>query len=132
VGHEVQPLPPVRGADRTSSEYTRPDGVAFSLQVATNKVEPAVANRGRNLLSEQDRRAALADEPEPLGPEVPGVSLRGALAGDREGLAGGRTRPDPDPSGEPGEFKGVGPTSDSAEEVAPLMPGQVSGLNIGN
>jgi hypothetical protein len=70
VGHEVKPLPDVRGADATCAKYRLPNGVIRCFQVSLNKVEPAVSNRGTNLLSKDDWRAALADESFPLRPEV--------------------------------------------------------------
>jgi hypothetical protein len=88
VGHEPKPVPDVRGADARSRQYRRPDGVAFSLQVSLNKIEPAVGNRRFNLLTKNNWRAALADEPEPDGPEVPGIVESCTVAGNGKGLAG--------------------------------------------
>jgi hypothetical protein len=51
-------------------QYRRRNGVAFRFQVSTNKVEPAVSNRGSNLLSKADWKATLADETEGMRPEV--------------------------------------------------------------
>ncbi len=70
VGHPVQPLPDVRRADAVCAQYDRPAGVAFSLQVCEYSIEPTVPNRTRNLLAKDDARAALADEPEHVGPEM--------------------------------------------------------------
>ena len=70
-GHEVETLPEVRSADPRSAGICRPDGVARSFQVRANKVEPPETVRTRNLLSKDDWRAALLDEREPGGPEVP-------------------------------------------------------------
>jgi hypothetical protein len=54
VGTEAQPLPDVGCARAVCSQYRRRNGVAFRFQVSTNKVEPAVSNRGSNLLSKDD------------------------------------------------------------------------------
>lgn len=45
-----------------------------------------MANRGLNLLANDEDRAALADEPEHLGPEVALVVVAFALAGTGVGL----------------------------------------------
>lgn len=45
-----------------------PDGVVESFQVSLNKIKPSVPNRCFNLLTKDDCRAALLDEPEPVGP----------------------------------------------------------------
>lgn len=71
VGHEPQPLADVRSTDARSRDTGRCEGVADSFHVSLNKVEPAVPNRCFNLLTKDDRRAALLDEVEPEGPEVP-------------------------------------------------------------
>jgi hypothetical protein len=77
VGHplrsEPQSLPDVRGTDAVCAKNRSPDGVAFSFHVSLNSVEPTMPDRCRNLLAKRDCRAALADEVEPHGPEVPGV-----------------------------------------------------------
>ena len=117
VGHEVEPLPDVRGAHPRSAQISRPDGVAFPLQVSRNKVEPLHSVRARNLLSKDDWRAALADEPEPLGPKVARVIEATAEAGARERLARTGAGPDGSVVGPPGEAQGVGPRAESGEGV---------------
>jgi hypothetical protein len=108
VGHpdgtEEEPLSNVRRPDARSAQIRSPDGVALSFQVSANNVEPREAIPARNLLPKDDWRPALADEAEPLGPEVPLVCGAASFAGDREGLTG--TAPGPDgpvvgPSSEP-------------------------------
>lgn len=54
VGHEVKPLPDMRGTDAARSKYRLPNGVTFSFQVSLNKVEPAHSNRCRNLFANND------------------------------------------------------------------------------
>jgi hypothetical protein len=63
----------VEAADAVCAQYDRPDGVAFRFQVCLKTVEPAVANRGFHLLSNDDWRAADLEEVKPLGPEVAGI-----------------------------------------------------------
>ena len=87
-GHEVEALADVRSTDARRAQIRRPEGVTRSFQVSRNKVEPPEAIRARNLLSKDDWRAALADEPEPLGPEVAIVRFAAAPPGRRERLAG--------------------------------------------
>jgi hypothetical protein len=63
VGHEVQALPDVRSADARRCKIRRPEGVTRFFQISRNKVEPVVSSRAANLLSKDDWRAALSDEP---------------------------------------------------------------------
>jgi hypothetical protein len=91
-----------------------------------------VPNSVWHLLANDRDRAALADEPEEVRPEVPFVGMAFALAGRREGLAG--TRPGPEgafvgPAGEPG---GEGPPGDAGEEVAGLVSHKVACTNFGD
>jgi hypothetical protein len=69
--HEVEPLSLVRSTDARRCKICRPAGVTLFFQVSENSVEPPESIRARNLLSKHDWRAALADETEPLGPQVP-------------------------------------------------------------
>jgi hypothetical protein len=107
----------VRRADARSAQIRSPDGVALSFQVSANNVEPREAIPARNLLSKHDWRAALADEAEPLGPEVAFVCGAAALAGDGEGLAGAAPGPDGPVVGPAGESEGVGPGAEAGEGV---------------
>jgi hypothetical protein len=52
VGHEVQPLSDVRGADAVCAQYGVPAGVAFCFQVSLNKVDPV--HSARNLFAKDD------------------------------------------------------------------------------
>jgi hypothetical protein len=63
VGHEVQALSDVRSADARRCKIRRPEGVTRFFQISRNKVEPVVSIRAANLLSKDDWRAALSDEP---------------------------------------------------------------------
>ena len=50
------------------AQYRLPNGVAFSLLVCTNKVEPPVPNRAFNLLTKHHWRLNCVDEVVPGGP----------------------------------------------------------------
>jgi len=54
VGHEVESLSNMRGADARSAQIRRPDGVTASFQVRENKIEPCEPILARNLLSKDD------------------------------------------------------------------------------
>lgn len=86
VGHPVQPLSDVRRTDARSAQIGGPDGISHCLQVSAYSGEPFSASSARNLLSKHDWRAALADEPEELRPQVPFVGFSAPLARDGEGL----------------------------------------------
>lgn len=111
VGHEPQPLPDVRGADARSRDTGRCEGVADSFHVSLNKIKPAVPNRCFNLLTKDDRRAALPNEVEPEGPKVPLVVEPTTHACHAERLARAGTRPDgsgirpPPPGVKPGSTR---------------------------
>ena len=116
-GSKEHPLSDVRRPDARSAQICRPDGVALSFQVSANNVEPREASPARNLFAKDDWRAALADEAEPLGPEVALVVEAAAGTGAGEGLAGARAGPDGPVVGPPGEAKGVGPGAEAGEGV---------------
>jgi hypothetical protein len=99
------------------AQYARPNGVAFAFQVSTNKVEPAVPNRALNLLTKDRVRSALADEPEPLGPEVPSIRATFPFARCAERLTGAASRPDGSVLGPSGKTQGEGPSPDAGEGV---------------
>jgi hypothetical protein len=120
-GHEEEPLPDVRSTDARSAQIRRSDGVTLVFQVSRNSVEPREAVRTRNLLSKDDWREALADEPEPVGPEVPIVREAPAPPGRAEGLTGTGSGPNRRIVGPPGEAEGVGPDTNSGEEVTLLV-----------
>jgi hypothetical protein len=121
-----------RRPDARSRENDRPAGVADSFQVRENKVEPRPSSRAINLLAKDRARAMLADEPEPLGPQVTLVGETAALPGARERLTGTGAGPDFAIAGPAGEVKGEGPAADPGEEVAGFPDGNVKGSNIDN
>jgi len=132
VGHEPQPLPDVRYPDAVCAQYGHPAGVARALQVSENSVEPAVSNRRFNLLPKDDWRAALADEPEPVGPEMAGVIGSLAPAGCAEWLARAGSGPDGPILRPPRELERVSPPADAGEEVALREVFEFCWLDIGD
>jgi hypothetical protein len=127
VAHEEQSLSFVRSANARRCKIRRPDGVSLRFQVSRNMVEPSEPIRTRNLLSKDDWRTALADEPKPRRPEMTGILETTAFSGAAERLAWTRARPNR--SNPLGEFEGVGPAADPGEEVALLVSGKVGRLD---
>jgi hypothetical protein len=120
----------VRSADARSAGIDRPDGVTRTFQVSRYKVEPREARLACNLFPKADVRAALADEPKEIGPEVARVIERESESGVTEGSTGTTARPDRSvvrPSGLP---KGVGPDPDAGEEMALGVFGEIAGLHF--
>jgi hypothetical protein len=97
-----------------------------------NKVEPTVTDGCRNLLTNNDWRAALADEAEPLGPEMPGVVGSGLPACGAEGLARTGAGPNSGIIQPSSTTKGPGPGTEAGEEVALCVGSKVVGSYIGN
>jgi hypothetical protein len=83
-----------------------------------NKVEPRLRVSGRNLLTKDDWRSALADEMEPCRPQVPLVSKPLSLACLAERLARAGAGPDSPVVGPASSSEGETPGTDSGEEVA--------------
>jgi hypothetical protein len=65
VPHPVASVADVRCPDARSRERDRPEGVGQGFHVILNKVDPEVDRLARNLLSKDDWRPALLDEPMP-------------------------------------------------------------------
>jgi hypothetical protein len=121
------------GSARARSAQRRsPEGVAHGFHVSVNAVEPCPARSSGNLLPKHDARRSLADEVGEDGPEVASVIDSGALAGDAERLTRTRSGPDGPIVGPAGEPKRVGPSADSGEEVALIVPNKVICSNIGD
>jgi hypothetical protein len=114
------------------AKYRRPAGVTKTFKVCEYSIEPAMPNRARNLLSKDDWRAALADEPGKLGPDVPLVRLALALARAAEGLAGARACPNRSVGWPAGKAEGEGPTGDASEEVGLGVSRNVCSCQVGN
>jgi hypothetical protein len=132
LSNKPEALADVRGADARSAQICRPNGVARCFHVRLYSVEPSEAVLARNLFSKDDWRAALADEPMELGPEVALVGKSCSLSGGAEWLAGTGAGPDGPVVGPPGEPEGVGPDADPGEKMALGVALEVDGLNIDN
>jgi hypothetical protein len=132
VGHEEQALPEVGRTDATSRDRTRPNGVTHSFQVIRYKVEPSPSSLARNLLSKNDWRSALVDEPLPSGPYVPLVIKPLSFACRAERLAWAGSGPDGAGVGPACVPEGVGPDSDSSEEVVLAISHKFLWIDIPN
>ena len=122
----------MRGADARSAQIDSPNGVARCFQVSVYSVEPAEAVLARNLLSKNNWRAALCDEPMELRPEMALVFDALALTCGAEGLAGAASGPDVPVVGPSGEAEGVAPDADTGEEVALGVAAQVCRSHVPN
>ena len=122
----------MRRPEARSRGNDRPDGVTATFQVSRYKVEPSLAVTAPNLFAKDVLRAALADEPEPLGPQVPLVGEPAPLAGGAEGLAGTRTCPGDDILGPSGLGEGVGPHADPGKEMHAGSSQNVGWLKVGD
>jgi hypothetical protein len=127
---EPEALADMRGADARSAQICRPDGVARCFHVRLYSVEPSEAVLARNLLSKDDWRRALANEPMELRPEVALVFERFALPCGGEGLARAGACPDGTVVWPSGEAEGVAPHSDAGEEVALGIASEVISPNF--
>jgi hypothetical protein len=132
VGQPVEALSDVRRADGRSAQTDRCEGVADTLQVKSNSVEPAVRNRCFNLFAKDSSRSALEDELSPNRPKMTAVGHSRTATGGRERLTRATSRPDLALGRPAGEGKGEGPASDAGEKVTGGIAGEVSGSNIGN
>jgi hypothetical protein len=130
--NKPEALADVRGADARSAQICRPDGVARCFHVRLYSVEPAEAVLARNLLSKDDCRTALADEPVELGPEVALIGKSGSFSGGAEGLTRAGASPDGPVVGPSCETEGIGPDADPGEEVALREFAKIVGSNIDN
>jgi hypothetical protein len=94
------------------------------------KVEPRLCVLARNLLSKDDWRAVLRDEPMERWPQVPLVIKPAAFACRGERLAWAGSGPHGTvirPSGEP---QGVGPSANAGEEMALGVASEVVGPHV--
>jgi len=131
VGHRdpVKPLSDMGGVHGASWDIDRPAGVTFCFQISGDSVEPIIASLPRNLLSHEDRGPGGTGEAKDVGPQMPWIVSTGALARDRERLAG--TRGGPERVVRPScELGGECPSPDSGEQVDMAKSFQVFRLNI--
>jgi hypothetical protein len=132
VGHPVEPLSNVRGADARSADIDRCAGVIRSFQVSLYKVEPLKAVAACNLLTKDDWRAALRDETEQVRPEVALVTETVSLACGAERLTGARARPDRPVVGPSGAAQGEAPDADTGEEMTLREICEVRRIHVAN
>jgi hypothetical protein len=132
LSNKPETLADMRGADARSAQICSPNGVARCFQVSVYSVEPAEAVLARNLLSKDDCRAALCDEPVKLGPEVAVVFDALPLPGCGERLAWAASGPDGAVIGPSCETEGVAPDPDACKEMALGEPPEVIRPNIDN
>jgi len=118
VGHPVRAVSDVRSTDARRRERDSPEGIIHVFQVSLYKVEPRVCVLACNLLSKDDCRLALADEPMEMRPQVPLVIKPSSRACRAERLARTGTGPNRSIIWPAGAAKGVGPNADTGEEVA--------------
>jgi len=116
-GCEVEALSDVRRTEARSAEIERCEGVTLSFHVSVYSVEPSKAVWARNLLSNEARRAALANEAERIGPEVTSVISSFAATSRAEGLTGAGGAPNRKLVWISGHAERVTPDRDSSEEV---------------
>jgi hypothetical protein len=131
MGAPPKPLASVRRVDGASRDNRRPAGVTASFQVVKYSIEPAKPGALCNLFSKDNWRAALADEPIELGPQMPGISGASPLTCNAKRLAWARPGPD-GPVAPPGEGERIGPSADPGEEVALPKRSKVVWSNIDN
>jgi hypothetical protein len=108
VGHPEQPLADVRGCDARRAQIGGPDRISQCFQVSTYSGEPFTSKAARNLLSKDDWRAAVLEEPAHVGPEVALVGLAAAAAGVAERLARAGAGPAGRSSGHPASRRAWG------------------------
>jgi hypothetical protein len=130
VGHPVEPVSDVRSTDARRRERDRPDPVSQAFQVILYKVDPSICVFARNLLSKDDCRAALADEPVEVRPEVPLVSKPSSFACRAERLARTGTSPNRSIVWPAGAAKRERPDADTGKEMALGEVLQVGGVYI--
>lgn len=132
VRHPVCAVSDVRRTDARRRERDRPEGITHGFQVSVYKVDPRVCVLARNLLSNDDCRAALLDEVVEVGPQMPLISKPSAFTCLAERLARAAGGPDRSAVGPAGASQGEGPDTDSGEEMALGESVQVDGSYIFN
>lgn len=118
VCHPVGSVSDVRSTDARRRKRHGPEGVRHGFQVSLYKVDPSICVLACYLLSKDDWRLALGDEPMEVWPEVARVIKPSALACRGERLARTGTGPNRSIIWPAGAAKGEGPNADTGEEVA--------------
>ena len=122
----------MRSTDARRRERDGPNGVRHGFQVSLYKVEPRLCVLARNLLSKDDCRAALVDEPMPHRPQVPLVIKPISFACRAERLAWAATGPDGAIIGPSSSPEGIGPDTNAGEEVALSKSMKVGWTDVSN
>lgn len=120
----------MRRTDARRRKRHGPEGVVQGFQVSVYKVDPRLDSLARNLLSKDDWRRALLDEPGKRRPKVPWVLKPKSIACRGERLARTGTGPNRSiicPAGAP---KGERPDTDAGEEVALREAAKVAWVDI--
>jgi hypothetical protein len=122
----------MRRSNSASRSNGRPDGVTSTFEVVAYKIEPAVPDGGRNLLSKEHARPAGVNEREPVMPQVPVVRGAFALAGRAERLARAASGPDCGVVRHAGKTQGKAPPADAGKEVALSITAQIVWAHVGD
>lgn len=116
-GHEEEAGSLVRCAETATCKIDSPEGVARRREVTRYNVEPSEPVAACNLLSKDESRRSISDEPEELGPEVFLIVKAPSLSSDRERLARTRPRPDREIARPARQIERKRPTPDPCEKV---------------
>ncbi|MNJ48226.1 hypothetical protein D3C77_434150 [compost metagenome] len=130
VGHPVRSISDVRRTDARRRERDSPEGITHGFQVSLYKVEPRLCVLACNLLSKELCRFSLTDEPGERWPQVARIIKPISLACRGERLARTGTGPNRSIIWPAGATKGVGPNTDTGEEVALGVRLEVIRVNI--
>jgi hypothetical protein len=130
VAHPVSPVADMRRADARRRERDSPEGVAHGFHVSVYKVDPRPDSLACNLLSNDDWRRALLDEPGKTWPQMPWVRKPSSSACRAERLARTGTGPNRSIIGPSGLTQGIGPDADPGEEMALREFSQVIWMHI--
>lgn len=130
VGHPIRTVTDVRGTDARRRKRDSPEGIFHGFQVSLYKVEPRLRVLACNLLTKEFSRAALADEPGKMWPEMTRVIKPSSFACRGERLARTGTGPNRSIIWPAGAAKGERPDADSREEVALCVVLEVIWVNI--
>jgi hypothetical protein len=126
VARKVNPRSRMVRTDSDSRKNRRPDCVVQGFQVSADAIEP-IAGLG-HLLAQEIAMAPVSDETPELGPHIsrnrsPSRRAREALARTRAGPAGSIIWPSSEP-------KGIGPSTNTGEEMTLPEPSEVSRWHV--
>lgn len=120
----------MRRTDARRRKRDGPEGVSQGFQVSVYKVDPRLDSLARNLLSKDDWRFALTDEPGEARPKVSWVRKPSSSACRAERLARTGTGPNRSIIWPAGATKREGPDADACEEVALRETAQIAWVDI--